>query len=80
MVREVGGKSEAAKRSGRRSAGVSTSSALKITKRVLRGIKVGNRAAAPVECLSRLSPVRATGGATGGFVLFLSSLSFFPPA
>lgn len=66
-----GRESEAAKRSGGWSA--STSSALKITKRVLRGIKVGNRAAAPVECLSRLSPVRATGGATGGFVLFLPS-------
>lgn len=40
----------------RSEADVSTGSALKITKRVLRGTKVGNRRAAPVECLSRLSP------------------------
>lgn len=57
--------------------GVSTSSALKITKRVLRGIKVRNRCGTCRVFVETVS-ARAT-GATGGFVLsFPSFLS--PPA
>lgn len=61
--------------------GVSTSSALKITKRVLRGIKVRNRCGTCRVFVETVS-ARAT-GATGGFVLsfpsFLSPSPRWPP-